>query len=242
MLSLCGQVLKKIEIAAEDIFSDGMSSGWSGSYDSLVWNGTAADSVTLSASIIDIMGFKQIAYTLEALSDISDTTVTVDTDNQKVSVTRGNAFIPEDEYEVTYGTTAETATETFPTAPGKYYAFVTAKADSENYTGTATSEQFTVDVTLADGKYTQTAEKDGKHYTRFVFVKPMSEIEGKSKAKFTAHYNDNDYPFETSSYYTGMTSNGISYTPESENSILFVVTITSGSDISADLTCDIAFE
>jgi len=99
------------------------------------------------------------------------------------------------------------------------------------------------DTTLVTGEtYKQTASKDGKYYTRFVFVKPKSDIEGKSKATFTAHYNGTDYSFETTSYYTGMTSNEISYTPDSEESVLFVVTITSSSDISADLTCDIAFE
>ena len=143
---------------------------------------------------------------------------------------------------MTYGTTAETATADFPTAPGKYYAFVTAKADSTYYTGTAQSEQFVVNGALADGEYKQTASKDGKYYTRFVFVKPKSEIEGKSKAKFTAHYNNADYTFDTTKYYTGMTSNGIYYKLESRDSVMFVVTISSGSDISADLTCDIDFE
>ncbi|WP_303797693.1 hypothetical protein [Ruminococcus flavefaciens] len=127
--------IKKIEISCNgqynmNVFGN-ISSGWKECWGDgpLVWNGTAADSVTLSARNIDISEFAQIVYTLEAKSDISDTTVTVDTENQAVSVTRGNAFIPEDEYEVTYGTTAETATADFPTATGKYYAFVTAKAD-----------------------------------------------------------------------------------------------------------------
>lgn len=129
---------------------------------------------------------------------------------------------------------------------GTYYVWYKAVGDN-GYADTEpvclTVEIGAADTTLVTGKtYKQTAEKDGKYYTRFVFVKPKSEIEGKSKAKFTAHYNGTDYSFETTSYYTGMTSNGISYTPESEESVLFVVTITSGSDISADLTCDIAFE
>ena len=91
-------------------------------------------------------------------------------------------------------------------------------------------------------QYKQTAERDGSYYTRFVFVKQKSEIEGKSKATFTAHYNNVDYPFETTKYYTGMTSNGVSYTTDSADSILFVVTIKSASDISADLTCDLMLE
>ena len=146
--------IKKIEISCNgqynmNVFGN-ISSGWKECWGDgpLVWNGTAADSVTLSADMIDIMDFSQAVFTLEAKSDISDTTVTVDTDNQSVSVTRGNAFIPEDEYEVTYGTTAETATADFPTATGEYYAFVTAKADSTYYTGTAKSEAFTVVNTI----------------------------------------------------------------------------------------------
>jgi len=40
-----------------------------------------------------------------------------------------------------------------------------------------------------------------------------------------------------------MTTNGISYTPKSGDSVMFVVTITSSSDIiSSDLTCDLEFE
>ena len=50
---------------------------------------------------------------------------------------------------------------------------------------------------LAHGEYMQSAEKDGKYFTRFVFVTPKTEIEGKGKATFTAHYNGNDYTFET---------------------------------------------
>ena len=46
------------------------------------------------------------------------------------------------------------------------------------------------------GEYMQSAEKDGKYFTRFVFVTPKTEIEGKDKATFTAHYNGNDYTFE----------------------------------------------
>ncbi|MBQ3940026.1 MAG: BspA family leucine-rich repeat surface protein [Oscillospiraceae bacterium] len=96
--------------------------------------------------------------------------------------------------------------------------------------------------TLADGKYKQTAKKDGTYYTRFVFVTPKSEIAGKSKAKFTATHDGTEYTYETNKYYTGMISNSINYTAASADSVLFVVTVSSGSDISADLTCDITFE
>lgn len=129
---------------------------------------------------------------------------------------------------------------------GTYYVWYKAVGDN-GYADTEpvclTVEIGAADTTLVTGKtYKQTASKDGKYYTRFVFVKPKSEIEGKSKAKFTAHYNNADYTFDTTSYYTGMTSNGIYYKLESDDSVMFVVTISSGSDISADLTCDIDFE
>ena len=102
--------------------------------------------------------------------------------------------------------------------------------------------QSTGNETLSDGQYRQTAQKDGKYYNRFVFVTPKSEFAGKSKAKFTATYDDKDYTYETGSYYTGVISNGITYTAASDDSVLFVVTVSSGSDISADLTCSLDFE
>ena len=98
---------------------------------------------------------------------------------------------------------------------------------------------------LTNGKYMQTADKDGKHYIRYVFVKPKSEIDGTSKAKFTATLKkdggDVVKEFETSTYYTGMTSNGITYTPESSDSIMLVVTITGVSkDQENALTCEVS--
>lgn len=97
-------------------------------------------------------------------------------------------------------------------------------------------------ATLTDGKWTQKAQSGSKYYTRYVFVKPKSDIEGKSKATFTATYNDTPYTYETSTYYTAVISNGTLYTPASEDSVLFVVTVSSDSDISADLTCKLDFE
>jgi len=99
-----------------------------------------------------------------------------------------------------------------------------------------------VDANLANGVYKQTAQSGSKYYTRFVFVVPKSDFAGKNKAKFTATYNSTPYTFETSTYYTGVTSNGITYTPDSEDSAMFVVTISSGSDISNDITCKLDFE
>ena len=95
---------------------------------------------------------------------------------------------------------------------------------------------------LADGQYKQGAQKDDAYYTRFVFVVPKAQFAGKSKAKFTATYDGKDYTYETTSYYTGVISNGIEYTAASADSALFVVTISSGSFIYNDLTCTLDFE
>ncbi|MCR4645286.1 MAG: DUF6273 domain-containing protein [Oscillospiraceae bacterium] len=122
--------------------------------------------------------------------------------------------------------------------------YILAEDVNGQYETDYASELVELDLTpeLADGKYMQTAEKDGTYYTRFVFVEPKSEIKGKSKAIFTATYNGKDYRFETNTYYTGVTTNGMTYTPGSKNSVLFVVTVSSGSDISNDLTCKLDFE
>ncbi|WP_295084589.1 hypothetical protein [Ruminococcus sp.] len=99
-----------------------------------------------------------------------------------------------------------------------------------------------INTKLADGQYKQTAQKDENYYTRFVFVVPKIDFAGKSNAKFTATHNSIPYTYETSKYYTGMTTNGITYTPASDDSAIFVVTISSGSDISDELTCTLDFE
>ena len=105
--------------------------------------------------------------------------------------------------------------------------FVSTKLTDEEYTQTAT--------------YTDPDTGDKTYYTRYVFVKAKSDIEGKSKATFTATYNGTPYTYETNTYYTGVTSNGITYTP-AEDSVLFVVTVSSSSDISAGLTCELKLE
>lgn len=113
--------------------------------------------------------------------------------------------------------------------------------------GDATVNAVFVSTKLTDEEYTQKATYTDPdtgaetYYTRYVFVKAKSDIEGKSKATFTATYNGTPYTYETNTYYTGVTSNGITYTP-AENSVLFVVTVSSSSDISEGLTCELKLE
>lgn len=105
------------------------------------------------------------------------------------------------------------------------------------------------DYQLENGTYKQTLKAQySDHYTRFVFVKPKSEIEGKSKAVFTAtNKNGLTKKFETSTYYTGMTTNSEYFTPADENSVMFIVTVKAHAtkddeDPLKDLTCTLDFE
>lgn len=119
--------------------------------------------------------------------------------------------------------------------------------------GNGTQEDpFTIEpireLSLVDGNYKQTSFDEGTHYARFVFVKPKSELEGKSKAVFTAtNKNGVTKKFETSTYYTGMTSNGEYFTPADENSVMFIVTVSANNTIDdreplKGLTCTLDFE
>lgn len=104
------------------------------------------------------------------------------------------------------------------------------------------------DYKLADGTYMQYARKDNICYKRYIFVKPKSELAGKSKAVFSATHKKNvTKKFETSTYYTGMTSNGEYFTPADDNSVMFIVTVSAttslGDDVPLDgLTCTLDFE
>ncbi|MBR4628575.1 MAG: leucine-rich repeat domain-containing protein [Ruminococcus sp.] len=99
------------------------------------------------------------------------------------------------------------------------------------------------DIQLPDGKYKQTAEMNGIFYTRFVFVVPEKQLEGMNKAVFIVHYDGTDYTYETSTYYEGVISNWITYTPASESDrVMFVVTVSSSSDIREELKCKLDFE
>lgn len=133
--------------------------------------------------------------------------------------------------------TPETMTIYVPAAKAEEYK------SAENWSDYAPQIVGYSDTQLPDGKYKQTAEKNGTYYTRFVFVVPKTDFAGKSKAKFTATYQDTPYTFETNTYYTGVISNGVTYNPASSGDrAMFVVTVSSGSDISADLTCKLDFE
>lgn len=98
-------------------------------------------------------------------------------------------------------------------------------------------------VRLSEPKYKQTADKDGVHYVRYVFVVPKSELDGKSKAAFTANYDGAEKELETDTYYTGMTTNGKYYRPDSFDKVMFVVTITGVSaENESKLDCNISLK
>ena len=90
--------------------------------------------------------------------DLSEGTVTVDTENKTVSAEVDGETVPESEYHVIYFTYeeiegGETATRVgteYPTEPGTYIAAVVANEDSELYTGENRSQPFTIEAAAED--------------------------------------------------------------------------------------------
>ncbi|MEE5994226.1 MAG: hypothetical protein V3G42_13480, partial [Oscillospiraceae bacterium] len=149
-----------IEIEASKIYDGG---NWTKDGNTLKWNGTPSNSVSLSGSRLYLSGVSSVNFVIEMPADLSTATVTLGADNTVSSVTvGGNEITDLSEFDITYGTDeSHTATEP-PTEDGTYYAYVTAKTESENYTGTAKSAEFTVvnainltaeNVTIADFTY-----------------------------------------------------------------------------------------
>lgn len=78
-------------------------------------------------------------------TDISTATVNLAADNTVASLTIGNDTINDlSDFDITYGTDDSHTATAPPTEAGTYYAYVTAKADSNSYTGTAKSAAFEV--------------------------------------------------------------------------------------------------
>ena len=167
-----------IEIAARAISNGG---NWTTVGNTLKWNGTPSNSVSLSGNRIYVEGISSITFVIEMPADLSNATVTLGADNTVSSVTvGGNEITDLSEFDITYGTDeSHTATEP-PTEDGTYYAYVTAKTESENYTGTAKSEAFTVvntitlnseNVTIADFTYDGTEKTPVLKYGDTTLVK-----------------------------------------------------------------------
>ncbi|MCR4645215.1 MAG: starch-binding protein [Oscillospiraceae bacterium] len=115
----------------------------------------------------------------------------------------------------------------------EYTKYLTTLITGKQYKQTATSTDPDTDATI--------------YYTRFVFVVPMDDaFNSASGIEFTVTdgregQNNQEYDFTSHTYYTSMTTNNMTYTTDSENSALLVVTVSSGSDISDYLTCDYSF-
>lgn len=80
----------------------------------------------------------------DSKTDLSAASVTVDKENETVTVKIDDVTVPATEYDVKYGETESTATTAFPDDEGDYFAFVTAKNTSENYKG-STKQAFSID-------------------------------------------------------------------------------------------------
>ena len=140
-----------IEIETSQIYDGG---NWTKDGNTLKWNGTPSNSVSLSGSRLYLKGISSVNFVIEMPADLSNATVTLGANNTVSSVTvGGNEITDLSEFDITYGTDeSHTATEP-PTEDGTYYAYVTAKTESENYTGTAKSAAFTI---APDPTYTVT--------------------------------------------------------------------------------------
>lgn len=87
-------------------------------------------------------------------TDISEGTVTADTENKTVTVTVDGKTVPASEYHIIYFTYEKTADgesltrvgTDYPTEPGTYIAAVVANEDSETYIGENRSEPFTIEA------------------------------------------------------------------------------------------------
>ncbi len=133
--------ITNIEIEASTINSGG---NWTMVGNTLKWNGTPSNSVSLSGSIY-VEGISSITFVIEMPTNLSAATVTLGADNTVSSITvGGNEITDLSEFDITYGTDDSHTATTPPTEYGTYYAYVTAKVTSEDYTGTAKSAAFVV--------------------------------------------------------------------------------------------------
>lgn len=158
-------------------------------------------------------------------TNLSDATVEVNTTNSSVSVTLNNETINSDAYTVEYIKSGEaTGTSTFPTEAGRYTAKVTAKGDSD-YEGSATSAEFVINGQLEYGKTTLYANIGGINYTRIIYTVDSYELISKSFAEFVLRKGDAAYNYRAKTYYTGMTFDGVTYTPEDTSRVMFILTV-----------------
>ena len=104
----------------------------------------------------------------------------------------------------------------------------------------ATCEVTVIDPNLPDGKYAQGAVVDNVNYTRFVYVLPLSELDGKNKATFTVTKGDASATFDTSYYYTGMVSSGVTYKPANNGSVMLICNVKGGAP--TELTCSLSID
>ena len=85
-------------------------------------------------------------------ADISDASVILDYENKVDHLLLDETLISNlSGFEIKYGEDLESASDTFPTASGTYYAFVTAKDNNSKYEGMAVSDPFTVSGSSRSG-------------------------------------------------------------------------------------------
>lgn len=127
------------KLTAKNQNQDSRPTTWNVSEDAVIMAGNNAESAEEVSEVGNQYYLCIDAGTVtgerETRKNLKSAVVTVDTANKKVTVTKDDDVVPPEEYTVKFGKDTETATEEFPTEYGTYYAFVSAKEGSENYTG-----------------------------------------------------------------------------------------------------------
>ncbi|MCR4653957.1 MAG: hypothetical protein K5744_09760 [Eubacterium sp.] len=133
-----------IEIVAESIDS---GANWTVDGNTLKWNGTPSNSVSLSG-LFYLRGVSSINFLIEMPTNISQATVNLAEDHTVSSITiGGNTITDLSDFDITYGASDDNHTATtLPEEPGTYYAYVTPKSSNTEYSGTAKSSAIVVEA------------------------------------------------------------------------------------------------
>lgn len=226
-----------------------LADGWSvdnaSNPSKLSWSGTAAESVILPACPCGIDEISEIVFTVGGSVETTYSVTLTGGANATASGSTSQTDVSGEMQTVTY-----TANEgyQFPLFDDIESNGVTAtRTDDTTVTvsGTPTADASIVIpdavlTSLPDGKYAQGAVVDNVNYTRFVYVLPLTELAGKKKATFTVTKGDASASFDTSYYYTGMVSSGVTYIPANVTSVMLICNVKGAAP--EELTCTLTID
>ena len=222
--------------------------------DAIVWNGTPSDTVTLGTVYTSVLNIDSIVFYF-GNPTVDVTGVTLNKESTTLTVgaeeTLTATVAPEGatDKNVTWSSsntdvaTVDANGKVTAVGAGKANITATATNGTANVTSddkAATCEVTVIDPKLPDGKYAQGAVVDNVNYTRFVYVLPLSELDGKNKATFTVTKGNASATFDTSYYYTGMVSSGVTYKPANDGSVMLICNVKGAAP--DELTCTLSID